>query len=170
MWRLWRLYAADTETTGCPVQAASTPHPVPASSPGHTGTEESAARRLRQYDVQSSLHNDTAISLPIPSPMRTMSCRKDTIYRRMQLRGSSNERTSAAASASPLSHRSRNSAYKDTCSSSCCPLWCQDYQGTSAWDLSCGKRVSPPVPVLQGRRLPMRYSITRTCITSVSGL
>lgn len=170
MWRLWRLYAADTETTGCPVQAASTPHPVPASSPGHMGTEESAARRLRQCDVPSSLHNGTAISLPIPSPMRTMSCKKDTIYRRMQLRGSSHGRTSAAASAGPLSHRSRNSAYKDTCSSSCCPLWCQDHQETSAWDLSSGKRVSPPVPVLQGRRLPMRYSITRTCITSVSGL
>ena len=169
MWRLWRLYAADTETTGCPVQAASVPL-VPMSSPGHMGTEGSVARRLRQHDAPSSLHSGTAISLPIPSPMRTMSCRKDTIYRRMPLRGSSHGRTSAAASAGPLSHRSRNSAYKDTCSSSCCPLWCQDHQETSAWDLSSGKRVSPPVPVLQGRRLPMRYSITRTCITSVSGL
>lgn len=106
------------------------PPPVPANSPDHTGTEGSAARRLRQYDAPSSLHSGTAISLPIPSPMRTMSCKKDTICRRMPLQGSSRERTSAAASASPLSHRSRNSAYKDTCSSSCCPLWCQDHQGT----------------------------------------
>ena len=148
MWRLWRLYAMDTETTDCPVQAASTPPPVPASSPDHMGTEGSAARRLRQYDAPSNLRNGTAISLPIPSPMRTMSCKKDTICRRMPLQGSSHGRTSAAASASPLSHRSRNSAYKDTCSSSCCPLWCQDRQGTSAWDLSNGKRVSPPVLVL----------------------
>lgn len=160
MWRLWRLYTTDTETTDCSVQAASAP-PVPASSPGHMGTEGSAARRLRQYGVPSSLHNGTAISLPIPSPMRTMSCKKDTIYRRMLLQGSSHGRTSSAASASPLSHRSRNSAYKDTCSSSCCPLWCQDHQGTSAWDLSSGKRVSLPVPVLwgSGRRL---YSISRS--------
>ena len=148
MWRLWRLYAADTETTDCPVQVASTPPPVPMSSPGHRGTEGSAARRLRRYGAPSSLHSGTAISLPIPSPMRTMSCKKDTICRRMPLRGSSHGRTSAAASASPLSHRSRNSAYKDTCSSSCYPLWCQDHQGTSAWDLSSGKRVSLPVPVL----------------------
>lgn len=155
MRRLWRLYAMDTETTDCPVQATSTPPPVPRSSPGHTGTEGSAARRLHQHGAPSSLHNGTAISLPTPSPMRTMSCRKDTTYRRMPLRGSSRGRTSAAASANPLSHRSRNSAYKDTCSSSCCPLWCQDHQGTSAWDLSCGKRVSLPVPVLwdSGRRL-----------------
>lgn len=170
MWRLWRLYAADTETTDCSVQATSTPPPVPANSPGHMGTERSAARRLHQHGAPSSLHNGTAISLPTPSPMRTMFCKKDTIYRRTRLRRSSHERTSAAASASPLSHRSRNSAYKDTCSSSCYPLWCQDHQGTSAWDLSSGKRVSLPVPALQGRRLPMRYSITRTCITSVSGL
>lgn len=160
MWRLWRLYATDTETTDCPVQAASA-LPVPASSPGHMGTEGSAARRLRQYDVPSNLHNGTAISLPIPSPMRTMSCKRDTIYRRMQLQGSSHGRTSAAASASPLSHRSRNSAYKDTCSSSCCPLWCQDHQGTSAWDLSSGKRASLPGPVLweSSRHL---YSISRS--------
>lgn len=137
------------------------PPPVPASSPGHMGTEGSAARRLRQYDAPSSLRNDTAISLPIPSPMRTMSCRKDTIYRRMQLRGSSRERTSAAASASLPSHRSRNNAYKDTCSSSCCPLWCQDHQGTSAWALCRDKRVSLPVPVLweSSRHL---YSISRS--------
>lgn len=32
------------------------------------------------------------------------------------------------------------------------------------------KGVSLPVPALQGRRLPMRYSIIRTCITSGSGL
>lgn len=160
MWRLWRLYATDTETTDCPVQATSAP-PVPASSPGHTGTEGSAARRLRQYDVPSSLHNGTAISLPISSPMRTMSCKKDTICRRMPLRGSSHGRTSAAASVGPLSHRSRNSAYKDTCSSSCCPLWCQDHQGTSAWDLSSGKRASPPGPVLweSSRHL---YAISRS--------
>lgn len=169
MWRPWRLYSADMETTGCPVQAASAP-PVPASSPGHMGTEGSAARRLRQCDVPSSLHNGTAISLPIPSPMRTMSCKRDTIYRRMPLQGSSHGRTSAAASASPLSHRSRNSAYKDTCSSSCCPLWCQDHQGTSAWALCRDKRVSLLVPALQGWRFPMRYSIIRTCITSVSGI
>lgn len=160
MWRLWRLYAKDTETTSCSVQAASAP-PVPASSPGHMGTEGSAARRLRQYDVPSSLHNGTAISLPIPSPMRTMSCKKDTIYRRMLLQGSSHGRTSAAASASPLSHRSRNSACMDICTGSCCPLWCQDYQETSAWDLSSGKRASPPVPVLweSSRHL---YSISRS--------
>lgn len=158
MWRLWRLYATDTETTDCPVQAAS---PVPASSPGHMGTEGSAARRLRQYDAQSSLHNGTAISLPIPSPMRTMFCKRDTMYRRMPLRGSSHGRTSAAASAGPLSRRSRNSAYKDTCSSSCCPLWCRDHRGTSAWDLCRGKRASPPVPVLweSSRHL---YSISRS--------
>lgn len=160
MWRLWRLYATDTETTDCSVQAASAP-PVPANSPGHMGTEGSAARRLRQYDAPSSLRNDTAISLPIASPMRTMSCKKDTICRRMPLRGSSRKRTSVAASASPLSHRSRNNAYKDTCSSSCCPLWCQDHQETSAWDLSSGKRVSLPVPVLweSSRHL---YSISRS--------
>lgn len=161
MWRLWRLYAADTETTDCSVQAASTPPPVPASSPGHMGTEGSAARRLRQFCELRTLRNGTAISLPIPSPVRTMSCKKDTICRRMPLQGSSHGRTSAAASASPLSHRSRNNAYKDTCSSSCCPLWCQDRQGTSAWDLSSGKRVSPPVPVLweSSRHL---YSISRS--------
>ena len=147
MWRLWRLYAMDTETTDCSVQATSVPL-VPASSPGHMGTEGSAARRLHQHGVPSSLHNGTAISLPIASPMRTMFCKKDTIYRRTRLRGSSHGRTSAVASASPLSHRSRNSAYKDTCSSSCCPLWCQDHQGTSAWGLSSDKRVSLPVPVL----------------------
>lgn len=160
MWRLWLLYATDTETTDCPVQAASAP-PVPASSPGHMGTEGSAARRLRQYDVPSSLHSDTAISLPIPSPMRTMSCKRDTIHRRMLLQGSSPGRTSAAASASPLSHRSRNSACMDICTGSCCPLWCQDHQGTSAWDLSSGKGASPPVPVLweSSRHL---YSISRS--------
>ena len=160
MWRLWRLYATDTETTDCSVQATSVPL-APTSSPGHMGTGRSAARRLRQHGAPSSLHNGTAISLPTPSPMRTMSYKKDTIYRRTRLRGSSHGRTSAAASASPLSHRSRSSAYKDTCSSSCCPLWCQDHRGTSALDLSCDKRVSLPVPVLSesGRHL---YSISRS--------
>lgn len=158
MWRLWRLYATDTETTDCSVQATSAP-PVPANSPGHMGTEGSAARRLRQYDAPSSLRNGTAISLPIPSPMRTMSCKKDTICRRMPLQGSSRERTSAAASASRLWHRSKNSAYKDTCSSSCCPLWCQDHQETSAWALCRDKRVSLPVPaVLESLRC--LYSIS----------
>lgn len=146
------------------------PPPVPESSPGHMGTEALSARRRHRFCALRTLHNGTAISLPIPSPMRTMSCKKDTICRRMPLQGSSHGRTSAAASASPLSHRSRNSAYKDTCSSSCCPLWCQDHQGTSAWALSSGKRASLPVPALQDRRLPMRYSKTRTCVTSVSGL
>lgn len=101
MWRLWRLYAADTETTDCSVRATSVPL-APKSSPGHRGTEGSAARHLHQHGAPSSLHNGTAISLPIPSPMRTMSCKKDTIYRRMLLQGSSHGRTSAAASASPL--------------------------------------------------------------------
>lgn len=161
MWRLWRLYAADTETTDCPVQAASTSPPVPESSPGHMGTEALSARRRHRFCALRTLHNGTAISLPIPSPMRTMSCKKDTICRRMPLRGSSHGRTSAAAPASPLSHRSRNSAYKDTCSSSCCPLWCQDHQGTSAWALCRDKRVSLPVPVLweSSRHL---YSISRS--------
>ena len=169
MWRLWRLYTTDTETTDCSVQATSAP-PAPASSPGHMGTEALSARRRHRLCALRTLHNGTAISLPIPSPMRTMSCKKDTIYRRMLLQGSSHGRTSAAASASPLSHRSRNSACMDICTGSCCPLWCQDHQGTSAWALCRDKRVSLPVPALQGRRFPMRYSKTRTCVTSVSGL
>ena len=147
MWRLWRLYATDTETTDCSVRATSVPL-APKSSPGHMGTEGSAARRQHQHGALNSLHNGTAISLPIASPMWTMYCKKDTIYQRMQLQGSSHGRTPSAASASPLSHRSRNSAYKDTCSSSCCPLWYQDHQGTSTWGLSSDKRVSLPVPVL----------------------
>ena len=101
MWRLWRLYATDTETTDCSVQATSV-HLAPKSSPGHMGTEGSAARRPHPHGAPNSLHNGTAISLPIASPMWTMYCKKGTIYQRMPLQGSSHGRTPSAAPASPL--------------------------------------------------------------------